>query len=209
MEKYWTTKNGVLGTAHLNRHGVVVDFREASCFSFGDDWLTVIPAHGVKGPREIPPDSLSGEHGGFRIKGTPMVTSRVTESDGSISERGHYVASVLGVEIRGSESLLRFVPSEARLASEAERKEKCLAEQARREEAMASINLVTDQEIEDELTSSERDKVRFGSRRAARAIECAIERFVGKKFPGVLLERNIHSLCDKVFMRAEKYLETR
>lgn len=48
-EKFWTVRDGQIGTAHVNRDGEVVDFRPASRFDGRDEKIVVYPPKGQEG----------------------------------------------------------------------------------------------------------------------------------------------------------------
>jgi len=52
MEKLWSVNNELLGTAHKNRYGAIVDFRPATVQVEGKKIL-VVPAKGVRESRNF------------------------------------------------------------------------------------------------------------------------------------------------------------
>lgn len=84
--KYWTVKGGVVGTAHLNRDGVEVDFRPGTLLhkAYGSEFVFA-PAKGVEGVEVLSFDSLT------LVASTP---------GGRQMEEREYVALCLGQEVR-------------------------------------------------------------------------------------------------------------
>lgn len=188
MVKIWITKNGVIGTAHKNRKGEVVDFRPFSRIDV-DKKEEVLIIYSPKGQEEMI-DPLRIEIINFDIKEAKNFSS----DEKIIWQRKHFYASYEGVEISflgPDQSSWRSdaIRIESETAQKNERKKRILDEEKRKQ---FISDIVIGDEFIHNLSRSQISKIIGGTLQVEIVIRDFIESELGEKFPEINLSDSIN-----------------
>ncbi|GEM_PF-3311195 len=186
MEKLWSVNNELLGTAHKNRYGAIVDFRPATVQVEGKKIL-VVPAKGVRVEKlRLEPDEI------VRVEievNAPL--------HGVTSYKEELRKEFLGSQI-AARSSIQYEWSEEALQKEREERERSHKKTAASMEAYAaSMAELSFENIAARVTRRQVERIKSGSineRTVSLMVDRILRDFLAEKFPGILLEGSVSSL---------------
>ncbi|HWQ59687.1 MAG TPA: hypothetical protein VN420_00875 [Candidatus Fimivivens sp.] len=209
MEKFWTVQNGLIGTAHENRNGTVVDFRPATIQSleeYGKSLIRITPAKGV------------------RIEIVTLAAEEVVRIDekkdqpkkGMVTFNEEFHAGFLGVSVKA------LTPKRSEWYDPTARQEEAEREQAAQkilqseEEAHeAFFEGLTFEKIAARVTRRELGRIKSNKARADQVVSRILMELLAEEFPGILLDTSaisslrrkaVEQICSAGF---EKFLLAR
>ncbi|NTW30025.1 MAG: hypothetical protein HGA33_02020 [Candidatus Moranbacteria bacterium] len=182
MEKFWTVQNGLIGTAHTTRDGVVADFRPATIQAreeYEKKLIRITPAKGV----QIETVTLAAEQ-------VVRVDEEIDQpKKGMVTFNEEFHAEFLGVSVKALTCKKNewYDPSARQEEAEQEQASEALFK-AEEEARKAFLEGLSFEEIAARVTRRKFGRIISGRASVNRVVDRILMELLAEKFPGILLE---------------------